>query len=303
MGSDDWGRAAIERRFARLVSFWKEVGDRVTNGDPSMTNTIAAGHRTGSRRRGVLRIAVIAMSVLGLVAVGACAPVPKDLEALRAYKEANDPFEPTNRKIFEFNMALDRNVMKPVAKAYRKTFPAFVRNSIRNFLDNAAFPQTFINDVLQGKPGRAAETAMRFFVNTVAGFFGFFDVAAQYGLEAHKEDFGQTLAVWGVTEGPYLMIPFLGPHNARHAAGRVGDKLLDPLTYVAPGGWQYRVASITSTIVNIVDRRSRSIEALEDLERNSLDLYATIRSLYRQNRNSEIRDGKPAKIIVPEIVE
>jgi len=265
-----------------------------------MTNTIAAGRRTGLRRRGAFCIAVV---VLGVLSVSACAPVPKDPEALRAYKEANDPFEPTNRKIFEFNMALDRNIMKPVAKAYRKTFPAFVRNSIRNFLDNAAFPQTFINDVLQGKPGRAAETAMRFFVNTVAGFFGFFDVAAQYGLEAHKEDFGQTLAVWGVTEGPYLMLPFLGPHNARHAAGRVGDKLLDPLTYVAPGGWQYRVASITSSIVNIVDRRSRSIEALEDLERNSLDLYATIRSLYRQNRNSEIRDGKPEKITVPEIVE
>lgn len=265
-----------------------------------MTNTIAAGQRTGSRRRGALRIAVV---IMGVLAVEACAPVPKDPEALRAYKEANDPLEPTNRKIFEFNMALDRAVMKPVAKAYRRTFPAFVRNSIRNFLDNVASPQTFINDLLQGKPHRAAETAMRFFVNTVAGVFGFFDVAAQYGLEAHKEDFGQTLAVWGVTEGPYLMIPFLGPHNARHAAGRVGDELLDPLTYVAPGGWQYRVASITSTVVNIVDRRSRNIEALEDLERNSLDLYATIRSLYRQNRNSEIRDGKPAKITVPEIVE
>lgn len=265
-----------------------------------MTNTIAAGQRTGSRRRGALCIAVV---VLGVLAVGACAPVPKDPEALRAYQEANDPLEPTNRKIFEFNMALDRNVMKPVAKAYRRTFPAFVRNSIRNFLDNAAFPQTLINDLLQGKPDRAAETAMRFFVNTIAGVFGFFDVAAQYGLEGHKEDFGQTLAVWGVTPGPYLMIPFLGPHNARHAAGRVGDKLLDPLTYVAPGGWQYTVASYTSLVVNIVDRRSRSIEALEDLERNSLDLYATIRSLYRQNRSSEIRDGKSGKITIPEIVE
>jgi len=265
-----------------------------------MTNTIAAGHGTGSRARGALRIAVV---LLGVLAVGACAPVPKDPEALRAYKEANDPLEPANRKVFEFNMALDRNIMKPVAKAYRRTFPAFVRDSIRNFLDNAAFPQTFINDVLQGKPGRAAETAMRFFVNTIAGVFGFFDVAAQYGLEGHKEDFGQTLAVWGVKEGPYLMIPFLGPHSARHAGGRVGDKLLDPLTYVAPGGWQYRVASISSTVVNIVDRRSRQIEALEDLERNSLDLYATIRSLYRQNRNSEIRDGEPAKNTVPEIVE
>jgi hypothetical protein len=194
------------------VSFEKEVGDRVTNGDPSMTNTIAAGHWTGLRRSGTLRVIVV---VLGLFAVGACAPVPKDPEALRAYKEANDPLEPTNRKIFEYNMRMDRHVMKPIAKAYRKTFPAFVRNSIRNFLDNAAFPQTFINDLLQGKPHRAAETAMRFFVNTVAGVFGFFDVAAQYGLEAHKEDFGQTLAVWGVTEGPYLMIPFLGPQRRR----------------------------------------------------------------------------------------
>ena len=240
---------------------------------------------------------------MSVMAISACAPVPKDPEGLRAYREANDPLEPTNRKIFKFNMSLDRNVMKPVAKAYKKTFPAFVRNSLRNFFDHVNSPQTFINDVLQGKPGRAAETAMRFFVNTVAGVFGFFDVAAQYGLQAHKEDFGQTLAVWGVTEGPYLMIPFLGPHSARHAGGRVGDKLLDPLTYVAPGGWQYRVASMTSSALDIVDTRSRSIEALEDLERNSLDLYATIRSLYRQNRASKIRDGKATKVTVPEIVE
>jgi len=266
-----------------------------------MTTAIAAGCRTGSRARwSAFQIVLV---LLGVLAVGACAPVPKDPEALRAYHEANDPLEPTNRKIFKLNMSIDRAVMKPIAKGYRKALPAFVRNSLRNFLDNVSSPQTFINDVLQGKPGRAAETAMRFFVNTIAGVFGFFDVAAQYGLAAHKEDFGQTLAVWGVKEGPYLMIPFLGPHSARHAGGRVGDKLLDPLTYVSPGGWQYRVASITSSVINIVDSRSRSIEALEDLERNSLDLYATIRSLYRQNRASKIRDGKSVKVTVPEIVE
>ena len=250
--------------------------------------------------RGAFRLGLILVS---LALIGACAPVPKDPEALRAYREANDPLEPTNRKIFKFNMDLDKAIMKPIAKAYRDKIPAFARNSIRNFLDNANSHQTFVNDVLQGQAGRAAETAMRFFVNTIAGVFGFFDVAGQYGLEAHSEDFGQTLAVWGVKDGPYLMIPLLGPHSTRHAAGRVGDRFMDPLTYIAPGGWEYRVAAISSGVVNVIDRRSRVIEALEDVEKNSLDLYATIRSLYRQNRASKIRNGKVVEVPVPEIVE
>ncbi|MHA1536363.1 MAG: MlaA family lipoprotein [Alphaproteobacteria bacterium] len=257
----------------------------------------------GGLRRGAGRFVRWGVLVAALVAVGACAPVPKNPEALQAYHETNDPLEPWNRKVFDFNFALDRAVLKPVAKAYRRNIPAFARTSIRNFLNHIDSPQTFINDVLQGESGRAAETAMRFFVNTVAGFFGFFDVAGQYGLVAHKEDFGQTLAVWGVKRGPYVMLPLLGPHNARHVAGRVGDRLIDPRTYISPSGWEYRLASGSTTAVSLVDSRSRSIEELEDLEKSSLDLYATIRSLYRQNRVSKINNGKPVPIPVPEIVE
>jgi phospholipid-binding lipoprotein MlaA len=249
------------------------------------------------------RAARVAFAVLVLAAAAACAPIPKDPDALQAYKEANDPIEPLNRKIFAFNKGLDDAIMKPVAKAYRRAIPAFARDSIRNFLNNVNSHQTFVNDVLQGESGRAAETAMRFFVNTTLGFFGFFDVAGQWGLERHSEDFGQTLAVWGVDEGPYLMLPLLGPSNVRDATGRVVDKFMDPLTYVAPNNFEYTVASYTAIVVDVVDSRSRVIDELEDLERNSLDLYATIRSLYRQNRASKIRQGRPGAIPAPEIVE
>jgi phospholipid-binding lipoprotein MlaA len=253
------------------------------------------------RRTGMLVRSSVLLAVLAVV--GACAQVPKDPDALQAYQEANDPMEPLNRRVFKLNTELDKAVLKPVAKAYRRNIPAFARTSIRNFLNNIDSPQTFVNDVLQGESGRAAETAMRFFVNTVAGFFGFFDVAAQYGLVAHKEDFGQTLAVWGVKEGPYVMLPLFGPNNARHVAGRIGDRLMDPRTYISPGGWEYRLATGATSAISIVDSRSRVIEELEDLEKSSLDLYATIRSLYRQNRISEIRNGKPVPVPVPEIVE
>ena len=110
--------------------------------------------------------------------------------------------------------------------------------------------------------------------------------------------------MWGVGEGPYLFIPLLGPHNTRHLAGRVADIFMDPLTYLGPGGWEIQVATWTALAFRVVDTRSRVIEELEDLEKNSLDLYATIRSLYRQNRASEIRNGRPAPpTVAPEIVE
>lgn len=264
---------------------------------------IDLGSSVNGMRRGTRALFRLCVLVTALTVAGACAPIPKDPDALMAYREANDPIEPLNRKVFKFNSDLDKAVLKPVAKAYRWAIPAFARTSIRNFLNHIDSPQTFVNDVLQGESGRAAETAMRFFVNTVAGFFGFFDVAAQYGLAGHKEDFGQTLAVWGVKRGPYVMLPLLGPHNARHVAGRVGDRLMDPRTYISPGGWEYTLATGSVSAISIVDSRSRVIEELEDLEKSSLDLYATIRSLYRQNRLSKIRNGKPVPVPIPEIVE
>jgi phospholipid-binding lipoprotein MlaA len=243
----------------------------------------------------------IGAAALVVLAVG-CAEVPKEPAAKAAYDEANDPLEPTNRAIFDFNMAADKAVIKPVAKAYRWALPEFFRTSIRNILNNAKSPVVFINDSLQGSPSRAGETLMRFIVNTTAGMGGIFDVAAQYGMERHSEDFGQTLAVWGVHEGAYLMLPILGPSNMRDTVGLVADSFMNPFTYLlANNGLDY--VPISTTIVDGIDLRSRNIEALDDIEKNSLDFYATLRSLYRQNRRSEILNGKVQDIPVPEIRE
>ena len=239
------------------------------------------------------------MALVAAIAAG-CAEVPKDPAAKAAYEEANDPLEPMNRAIFDFNITADKAVIKPVAKAYRWALPEFFRTSIRNFLNNAKSPVVFINDSLQGSPSRAGETLMRFIVNTTAGMAGFFDVAGEYGMERHSEDFGQTLAVWGVGEGPYLMLPIFGPSNVRDTVGRVADSFMDPFSYLmANNGLDYML--IGMAVTDGIDQRSRNIEALDDIEKNSLDFYATLRSLYRQNRRSEILNGKVENIPVPEI--
>jgi phospholipid-binding lipoprotein MlaA len=237
---------------------------------------------------------------LFVVLAAGCAEVPKDPAAKAAYDEANDPLEPMNRAIFDFNDTADKAVLKPVAKAYRWALPEFFRTSIRNFLNNAKSPVIFFNVSRQGSPSRAGETLMRFIVYTTAGMGGFFDVAGEYGMERHSEDFGQTLAVWGVKEGPYLVLPILGPSNARDTVGRVADSFMDPFSYLMNNnGLDYAILGMTVT--DGVDLRSRNIESLEDIEKNSLDFYATLRSLYRQNRRSEILNGKVEDIPVPEI--
>lgn len=242
-----------------------------------------------------------AVALFAAAAAG-CADVPKEPAAKAAYDEANDPIEPTNRAIFDFNMAADRAVIKPVAKAYRWTLPEFFRTSIRNFLNNAKSPVIFINDSLQGSPSRAGETLMRFIVNTTAGMAGFFDVAGEYGMERHSEDFGQTLGVWGIGEGPYLMLPILGPSNVRDTVGLVADSFMDPFSYLMANN-SLDFARLGMTVTDGIDLRARNIESLEDVEKNSLDFYATLRSLYRQNRRSEILNGKVENIPVPEIRE
>ncbi len=210
------------------------------------------------------------------------------------YPEAlaqNDPYEATNRKIFDINIKIDKAVAKPVAKFYNHAVPQFARNGVHNFLTNLNKPVTFGNDVLQGKPRRAGETLERIAVNTTLGVAGFVDVASMIGIPDHSEDFGQTLGVWGAGEGPYLMLPLMGPDPPRDLAGDVGDIFLDPLTYIKFHGsdtW-YAVRSG----VSVLDMRARNVDNMDQIERTSIDFYATTRSLYRQYRNSEIRDGAP----------
>jgi phospholipid-binding lipoprotein MlaA len=237
-----------------------------------------------------------AVLVVGFVA--GCATPPETPEERAEYEAANDPLEPLNREIFDFNNWLDRNAIKPAAIAYRDTIPEGIRQSSENFINNVGSPVIFFNDILQGESGRAAETLMRFIVNSTAGMAGFFDAAGEMGLERHEEDFGQTLAVWGVPAGPYLMLPVLGPSSVRDASGRLVDSLvLSPWSYVNSVALDYY--GYSSTIVGGLNERVSVLGLLDEIQRTSIDYYAAIRSLYRQRRAEEIRNGRPAPEALP----
>jgi phospholipid-binding lipoprotein MlaA len=156
-------------------------------------------------------------------------------------------------------------------------------------LDNLSSPVVFTNDVLQGEPERAGTTLARAIVNTSVGIGGLFEVAEGWGLPKHREDFGQTLAVWGVGEGAYLIVPLLGPSNTRDLFGFGVDFIIDPLFHVRWGNKRY--IPWTRFGVNLIDLRSRNIETVDDVERTSADFYAATRGLYRQNRINEINNG------------
>src|SRR5215831_16861315 len=202
----------------------------------------------------------------------------------------NDPAEGVNRAIFRANLAADHAVMRPVAKAYTDHVPEVVQTGIHNVVQNLKEPAVALNDLLQGNVKHAWESAQRLAVNTTVGAAGMVDVAAKWGLPPHKADFGQTLAVWGVGEGPFVELPLLGPSNPRDAVGTVVDLALNPLTFV--GGAPASYASMATGGANFVDKRAEHLQDLDELERNSLDYYATLRSVYRQHRDAEISAAK-----------
>ena len=218
--------------------------------------------------------------------VGACAANPP---------EVNDPLEPLNRYIFSFNLALDGAVIRPVAEAYRFVIPDPGRQVVRNFLRNLETPVTLANDVFQGELARAGVTTARFLINTTFGGLGLFDPASAMGFERHSEDFGQTLGAYGAGGGPYLVLPILGPSNFRDVLGIGVDHFLDPINYWARNTDRNGI-TVARTLVRGIDARSRTIETLDEIERTSIDFYATIRSLYRQTRADEIRNGDPAPL-------
>jgi phospholipid-binding lipoprotein MlaA len=206
----------------------------------------------------------------------------------------NDPLEIPNRFIFAFNEALDVLILQPAAATYRFLVPSPVRDSVQSFMRNLRTPIILVNDLLQGKPDRAGDTAMRFLINSTVGVLGFIDVAEGMGYPYHSEDFGQTLGSYGVGEGFYLVLPLFGPSSLRDGTGRLVDQLFDPLTYVGyyfdddPGVTE---ALIGRSALEGVDFRARNIETVEDIKRDALDVYARFRSLYRQFRQNEIEDG------------
>jgi len=239
------------------------------------------------------RVAAWAAGLMGLVLLAGCATPPpaSDPDALEAYKEANDPLEPMNRYFFELNYAADELLFKPLAGWYYVALPNFAQDGVRNVLRNVHSPVVLANDLFQGETDRAGVTISRFLVNSTMGLGGLFDVASRMGLEYHDEDFGQTLAVHGVGEGPYLMLPLLGPSNPRDAIGRVVDMAFDPLTYIGIFGGVDNIG-LMAAVADGMDTRARNLKTLDEIRKGSLDYYATIRSLYRQHRNDEINNGK-----------
>lgn len=240
-----------------------------------------------------MQVCRLPLILTGLFAAGlamsGCATPPAPGAATAANAENfNDPYEDTNREIFGFNQTVDRNVLVPVANAYRSAVPPPMRQSLHDFLLNLNGPVIFANDVLQGDPNLAGNTLARLAINTTAGVGGLFDVATRVGIPYHTNDFGITLARWGFVAGPYIIVPVLGPSNPRDLVGQGVDSFMDPADYVAS---QHRVwaAVVARTVTSGIDERSRNIETLAEIEKTALDYYATIRSLYRQRREAQIR--------------
>src|ERR1700730_4341878 len=216
-------------------------------------------------------------------------------------EDFNDPLEDTNRAIFDFNQVVDRNVLVPVAKAYRTVLPDPVRDSLRDFLRNLREPLIFANDALQGEFERAGQTFARFTLNSTLGVGGLIDVAGRWGeLPYHEEDLGLTFGVWGIPEGPYLVVPVLGPAPPRDLGGQVAEGFGDPFNRLVTGNpyTLYWIPFVRGGVAGI-DQRSRYIETLADIERTSLDYYATIRSLYRQRRAALTRHEKEQNLPPP----
>jgi Surface lipoprotein len=201
----------------------------------------------------------------------------------------SDPLEPVNRAVFSFNEAADKAVIKPIAQGYVYVVPDPLRDSVQAFIRNLLSPITIANNLLQGDFNGAFQATGRLMTNTILGAGGIADVATTAGNPYEPEDFGQTLAVWGVGDGPYLVLPLLGPSNIRDAVGYGVDSVGDPIRIwgTATGHEELLYAR---TGASGIDRRSRLLDEVDDLRRNSLDLYATVRSLYAQQRASQIRD-------------
>jgi phospholipid-binding lipoprotein MlaA len=193
----------------------------------------------------------------------------------------NDPYQSTNRSFYASHQVLYKNVIRPVADFYNNTAPEPARDGIHNFLVNMDLPVTFANDLLQAEFLRGGETLARFTVNTTVGVAGFVDVAEKIGIPVHETDFADTLADYGVGEGPYLYLPVIGPMVPRELAGKVVDSAFDPLTYVTYGGSIFVDLGHTGTAY--LDKRARGVAVADEIENTSLDPYETTHILYEKH--------------------
>jgi phospholipid-binding lipoprotein MlaA len=216
---------------------------------------------------------------------------------LKAQEEIKDPLEPMNRKIFWFNDKFDIYLLEPVARGYDHITPEPIQKGIGNFFENIKFPKYFVSDIVQGKFSQALDHTGRFVINTTVGLLGTIDVAKEFGLPHHEEDFGIALAYRGVGPGAYIVIPILGPSNVRDGFGRIVDFFLDPFTIL---GYTNAFDDDTTTAitwgartVDAIDTRAGLIEAIETAKESSVDYYGFLQSAYYQHRRGVLYDGNP----------
>ena len=213
---------------------------------------------------------------------------PGDFKTGTFEDEVYDPLEPVNRAVFGFNNFADKIVLEPAAKGYRK-LPSPIQSGISNFLGNLRMPLVILNQFLQGQGSNAMQSTGRFVINSTVGFLGLIDVADKVGLEEKEEDFGQTLATWGVGDGFFVVLPIFGPSNLRDTGGMVLTLMTDPINaYAVREGEAWLVPLRTS--INAVDQRSKIIDEVNALRNNSVDYYAAVRSSYYQNRKAAIKN-------------
>jgi phospholipid-binding lipoprotein MlaA len=238
----------------------------------------------------------LAPAILGMFMLGACASATSD-----GAVDDGDPIEPVNRAIFAVNDVLDQVVLRPVSYVYKEAVPDPIRDAVRNFLRWLKSPVILANDLMQGDWDHAKVTSARFVVN--GALFGIVDAADGLGMPYREEDFGQTLGVHGVSEGAYLMLPLLGPSNVRDTVGLVVDYFIDPFTYLGDRNFR-QPFGIGRRVVQAVDFRAENFDRIDDLRSDSIDFYAKIRSIYRQQRKAAINNGViPVDATTPDLSE
>jgi phospholipid-binding lipoprotein MlaA len=249
-----------------------------------MASTANFGQRNSDFDR--IRLPRRIAALLACATLVGCSNMPEKRDG-----ENNDPLEPMNRVVFNANDAIDTAVIRPIAEGYRAVVPQFVRDAIRAFIDNLQEPRIFANNLLQLRLDAAAITFARFSFNSTFGLAGMFDVASGNGLPRQTGDFGETLYIWGVGSGPYLVLPLLGPSNVRDALGLTVDLYTTPPAHLFEGsaGVWINVGVYT---VSGFDLRSRNIEALDHIRDGSLDYYAQFRSIARQYREGQLRAAR-----------
>ncbi len=222
------------------------------------------------------------------LAVSGCATTP-------GADGPNDPLEPLNRQVYAFNDGFDRAIARPVARGYQRVTPELVEEGIGNFFANLDDVSVLVNSILQAKGGKATRTTLRLAFNSTFGLFGLIDLAGAMGLEKENEDFGQTLGHWGLSPGPYLVLPILGPSNLRDGTGRIADAQYEALDQLASDDATYYSARVLSAI----DTRADLLGASRMVDTAAVDPYTFTREAYLRRRANQVHDGNPPPEALP----